>query len=277
MKPDCERALLSFDQELNASDAAWLTVHLSECPDCTREFQLREGLRGRLRRVARGDVQSPALESAVHARVHAPLYTDRRLWAAAAAVVIVAAGAYWALPWTRNHMSESAYFAALPPAVSSVMRVGLSDHVHCAAYRKWPAEPASFSAVARELPPQYQPVAAAVRSRLPAGCQVLLAHQCKAQGRGFIHLAMRTDTGKLISLVMTPRQPGESFGAAGVPPVLDADGHSIFAENAPAYRIAGFETAGFLVYVVSDLPAGENRQLAVRLAKPIEAALRTRG
>lgn len=276
MSPDCERALLHFDCELNSTESAWLNQHLDACADCRAEQALRDRLRSGLRRAAREPVNAAALERAIRAEVTAPPFLTRWQWAAAAAVFL-AIGAYWAVPWTANRMSETAYFRALPQSVSPIMRVGLSDHVHCAAFRKWPATPAPLADVTANLPAEYRPVATAVQARAQQGCQVLLAHQCNAQGRGFIHLAIRTETGKLVSLVMTPKRAGETFQASAVRQILTAGRLPIFAEDVPGYQIAGFETPDFLVYIVSDLPAEENRQLAFRLAEPVEAALRNRG
>ena len=80
--------------------------------------------------------------------------------------LVEAVGSYWIAPIVENRISESAYYRTLSAGVSRIMRVGLSDHVHCAAFRKLPrqAEPG-------KLPAAYRPVLA----HIPRSYRVILS------------------------------------------------------------------------------------------------------
>ena len=261
MNADCQRALLNLDREPGPMDIA----HLAACEACRAEAALRERVRLGLQRAVRSPPMDAALEKRVRASLAAPPIPDWRMYAAAA-VLLIAVGAYWAVPWAENRMAESAYFQALPDSVSRIMRVGLSDHIHCAVFRKWPKQ-----AAPEELPVPYRPVMA----HIPAGYRVVAGHECKAQGRSFIHLVLRSPDEKVVSLVMTRKEAGETFATSSLRRVMGT--LPVFTEDVPRYRIAGFEAASFLVFVVSDMGGTENRQLALTLAGPVAAMLDTLG
>jgi len=254
MKPDCQRALLNLDREPGPMDLA----HLAECEACRGEAALRERVRVELQRAVRSSPVDAALQQRVRASLAAPRSSNWRMYAAAA-VLLIAVGSYWAVPWAENRMAESAYFRALPDTVSRIMRVGLSDHVHCAVFRKWPKQ-----AAPEELPAPYRPV----MSHIPAGYRVVAGHECKAQGRLFIHLVMRSPDEKTVSLVMARKQPGETFATSSLRRVM-----GVFTEDVPRFQIAGFEASSFLIFVVSDMGGAENEQLAWTLAVPVTAML----
>jgi len=262
MNADCQRVLLHLDRELAPADQA----HLADCEACRSEAATRERVRLSLRRA----VKAAPVDSTIEERVRTSLTPRpvRRLWQAyaAAAVVLLAAGSYWLAPIAKNRMAESAYFRSLPDRVSRIMRVGLSDHLHCAAFRKFRKPP-----VPEDLPAAYRPVL----SHVPPGYRVLVAHECEAQGRSFIHLAMRGADEKTVSLVMARKEAGESFATSSLKRVMGA--LPVFTEEVPQYRIAGFESGSFLVFIVSDMSETENRQLALTLAGPVTAMLNLLG
>jgi anti-sigma factor RsiW len=261
MNKDCRRALLNLDAELDATQTKWQNSHMASCDPCRAEAAGRERVQMGLRRAVKSRPADTALEQQVKASL-APTPVQRR-WQpyAAAAALLIAVGAYWIGRAIENRLTESAYFQSLPESVSRIMRVGLSDHVHCAAFRKFRKPPA-----AEELPAPFRPVLAHV----PAGYRVLAAHECKAQGRSFIHLVMRGTEEKTVSLVMARKQAGETFASSSLRRVA---GSSVFTEEVPQFQIAGFEADSFLVFVVSDLAGSKNQQLASTLAGPLTSML----
>jgi hypothetical protein len=150
--------------------------------------------------------------------------------AIAAALVVCAVS--WAVVQDR----------ALSAQLLAVMRVGLNDHVHCAVIRQR-SNPALG---VDKLAPEYKPVLAAVRDSVPPGMQLAVAHECHFDGRTFIHMTFRND-GHLLSVIVTRKRAGEAFSGLRTS-VLDG------------YPVAAAETAGFLVYSISDLPAPVNRR-----------------
>ena len=97
-----------------------------------------------------------------------------------------------------------------------------------------------------KLAPEYKPVLAAVRDRVPTGMQLAVAHECHFDGRTFIHMTFRND-GHLLSVIVTRKRAGEALAGLRTA-VLEG------------YHVAGAESGEFLVYTVSDLPAPVNRR-----------------
>ena len=263
MNPDCERALLELDRQ--AGDA-WLQDHLAGCAACRAEAELRERVRVRLRQAVRSAPVDGGLESRVRVAMAPPGFRTRWQPYAAAAALLMAVGSYWAVPWAESRMNERAYFSALPDSVSRIMRVGLSDHVHCAAFRKWPKQ-----GTEQALPPAFRPVL----NHIPANYRVVSGHECKARGRSFVHLVMRDSTDSLVSLVIARKQDGETF--ANSPLRRVAGGGMAFHEDVPRFQIAGFEADAFLVFVVSEMGTEANQQLAATVAGPVTALLNSIG
>jgi anti-sigma factor RsiW len=264
MKPDCQRALLNLDRELDPGEAAWQSAHLAACDACLNEAALRDRLRARLRHAARPAPVEAALETRVRNAMHTRgVRPQWQAWAAAAAV-LMAVGSYWAVPVISNRLAESAYYSELPESVSRIMRVGLSDHVHCAAFRKFRKPPA-----AEEFPAPFRPVL----THIPAGYRVIAAHECKARGRSFLHVVLRGAAEKTASLVIARKESGETFANS---PLRRAAGElPVFTEEVPRFQIAGFEAGAYLVYLVSDMSGEANQQLARTLAAPVSALLLT--
>jgi len=266
MKPDCQRALLNLDRALDPGEAAWQNAHLAACDACLNEAALRDRLRTRLRQAVKPAAVDAAMEQRVRGALHAPRFRPQWQGWAAAAVVVIAAGSYWLAPIVSNRIAESAYYSELPESVSRIMRVGLSNHVHCAAFRKFRQPP-----VAAELPAPFRPVL----TFIPAGYRVTAAHECKARGRSFIHVVLRGAEEKTASLVMARKEAGETF--ANSPLRRVAGDLPVFTEEVPRFQIAGFEAGAYLVFLVSDMSGEANRQLAKTLAAPVMELLNTLG
>ena len=67
--------------------------------------------------------------------------------------------------------------------------------------------------------------------------------------------------GKLLSLILTRKQPGEALSGG------------IYQEGVDRYQVVGFESHDYLAYVVSDLDAQQNLQLAANLAPAVREYL----
>jgi anti-sigma factor RsiW len=275
----CEAALRQIDQYLDG-EAATTVAHLEECAACQAELEtrrrIRSGLRGALRQASPADV---AMESRVRAAIRVE-QAGRFRWqpqflAAAAAVLITigVSGAYHLGHLRFTTEQQDAYISTISSNVVSILRAGLQDHVHCSVFRKWPKQTPAVAELVREMEPQYRPVAQAVERSMPAGYQIIQAHQCGYNGRRFIHVAMRSDEGKLVSLVLARKQAGETFEANALRPVLTRPNFALYGASVQRFQIAGFETGEFLAYVVSDMKEGANRQLALSLAQPVGEAL----
>jgi hypothetical protein len=123
-----------------------------------------------------------------------------------------------------------------------------------------------------ELGPEYKGLYSIVQARTSEQYRVVMAHRCSYHGRKFVHLALQGDS-KLLSLVITRKGQGESFGRDQLAPVLSESGISIYAGGVQRFAIAGFESPDHLVYLVSDLDKRRNLNLLASLATPVHAFL----
>jgi hypothetical protein len=284
---NCEDALrcmdMYVDRELQEADAGRLMKHLESCPSCYEELELRRRLRSRLRTAASAS-PSPYLHTKVLAGVRAEAGKQRRRswfgWqqsvTAAVAILgiaVVTVTAAYQIGYLRwSGQSQESYIQAISARVSSVMSVGLGDHVHCTVFGKRPKKEVDLAQTANELPSEYKGLLKEVADRIPKGFTVYKAHTCRYHKRAFYHIAM-TKGNRLVSLVITRRQPGESFNATDVIASLDTSGIPVHSAGVQRYSISGIEARDHLAYFVSDLAPAENNRLMLALGPPIAGYL----
>jgi hypothetical protein len=266
-----------LDNALAADASNTLAEHLASCGNCARELEARRSLRGRLKSAVH------SLETPVYleARVRAHLQASRKpsswilnLAAVAAGLVIfavaISAYHYGDMRWTRD--SQEAYIRSVSSRVTSLMRVGLGDHVHCAVFRKYPKNPPSISEFAAEMGPQYSGIIPIVRERVPDDFRLLLAHRCTYHNRRFVHVVLRSDSA-LLSVVITRKKAGEALGADEVVPKLSEAGVSIYESSVQRFQIAAFESRDHMLYVISDMPGQQNTELMQAMAPALKTFL----
>lgn len=284
---NCEDTLrrmdLYIDHELQEADAGRLLVHLESCLSCREELEQRRRLRTRLRTAASAS-PPPFLHTKVLAGVRSEAAKQRRrswfgwqqsLTAAVAilGVAVVTATIAWQVGYLRwSGQSQESYIQAISAKVSSVMSVGLGDHVHCTVFGKRPRKDVDLAQVTNELPAEYKGLLNSVADRVPKGFAVFTAHTCRYHKRAFYHIAM-TKGDRLVSLVVTRRQPGENFNARDVIASLDTSGIPMHSARVQRYSISGIETKDHLAYVVSDLAPGENDRLMLALGPSVAGYL----
>jgi len=254
--------------------------HLETCPACAADVETRVRIKARLK----GAVQNQSVPEDLPARLRAALREESRSsfawtrWASVAAAVLVVAGLWVELPrWARpalpdlaDRRGQDVFIQRASASLSAVLKVGLGDHIHCSIFRKYPKNPPSVAETAQKLGPAYQDLVPLVKARVPEEFRIILAHQCGYQGRRFVHLTL-TNGSSLLSLVITRKQPGESMQALTVSD--HASGVAVYQAAAQNYDVAGFETDQFLAYVVSDLGARQNLQIAYALAPSVHRFL----
>jgi hypothetical protein len=278
----CQSIRRRFDAylsgEISPPESAEVSAHLDRCEPCSAEFQTRLKLTESLKGAVHRSAVPPFLEARIRASL-AGRKTERRslwIWAPAfctAAALAIAALSGWIgsrqeRPWEMTSAEQDTFIETLYGQVADIMRVGLGDHLHCAYFRKFPDGLPTAEHLAEKIGPQYAPLLTAIRERAPAGHQVLLAHQCVFQDRRFIHIAIK-DRGKLLSLVITRKQPGESFREG----VITSPTPSIHQDSAGQFAIAGFDAGEHLAFVISDHNENDNLELAATLASPVQQVL----
>ena len=169
--------------------------------------------------------------------------------------------------WQTALAEQESYIDSLYELVPPIIRVGLGDHVHCAYYRNL-EKSVPAAQMAKLLGSRYEGLPALVNEHIPEGFRTMLGHQCRYRGRQFIHLALKRDE-ELLSLVITPRVDGESFGRDDLAPLLDAAGVPVYGTRAGEFEVAGFETGDYLGYVVSNLSHAGNLEIAGAVVGPV--------
>lgn len=235
-------------------------------------------LKRRLQGAVRGVEPPPFLAARIRARVResakpAPVWY-RRPWlvrmSAAAATAIVAIGI--SVPYLlRGSAEEESFLAAALDQVSSLIGVGLGDHIHCTLFT-FPEGFPGGNQPGRTLDPEYQPVKQIMAEHAPSGYELSLAHHCRFHLRRFTHVTLKNED-SLLSLVITEKGGGEAFSTGQLQAALAQEGLSFYQESAGALQVAAFETEGHLVYAVSDMTREQNTQLLLAMASQIRAVL----
>lgn len=257
MSAGCEQArerLDAFaDHELPPDVSADISSHVEHCPECVKELNAIRTLRSRVRAA----VNSQAVPDEFQRRISASLRNPgtRRAppvasWLAVAAMLALAFGLGWTL------------YRAGRPIGSQILRIALADHVHCAVMRKYPEQPPSRQQMESDMGPLLKDLIPIVRARVPEQYRLEQAHRCTVAGRQYVHMIFR-DRQALLSVIATVRRPGESLPA----------GSRIRSGTGEGYQVAAFNAGTFLTYIVSDLPAAENRTMALALARPVSSYL----
>jgi anti-sigma factor RsiW len=255
--------------------------HIEQCSACSQELEARLRIRASLQAAARREDVPPGLEQKIRRGIHeqSPVrlwpFGLSLKWMSAVAALMLISTAIWIVLRSRRELSpqeQNAYIGRISSHLSTILQVGLRDHVHCAVFRKYPQAPPAFAEMARELGPQYAGLVPLVKARVPDEYRVILAHRCHVQGRNYVHLVLRGPS-SLLSLIVTKKNPGESFPAAQLAPVLQASGVPVYRAGASQFQVAAFESQAYLAFVISDLPEERNLQLAAALAPPVEEFL----
>jgi anti-sigma factor (TIGR02949 family) len=228
-----------IDNELLTESNLEMMEHFGRCLPCTQEAQERQNVRKRLQTAVRDVKAPPGLEGRVRDRLRqATQPKPKKLFLmAAAAALAICFGVF------RFHNS-----------VGPILRIAFDDHLHCAVIHHAAIHGAGE---ANQLPDQLKGLTGIVRERVPAELALIVAHECKDQGRRFIHLTFGDDQ-HLLSVVITRREEGESIGGGTRQSVRDH------------FQLAAFETSEFFVYTVSDLPAEVNANVLTRLSTSVE-------
>jgi hypothetical protein len=198
-------------------------------------------------------------------------------WAlAGAAVAVLVLGGVIGKLWRANRLyddarAQAAYISAVDVRLPRIETVGLTDHLHCAVFRRFPKEYPAEAVAVQQLGPQFVQLVSMVKERMPGEYSVVMAHRCSYAGRRYLHFVLKSDS-NLLSVVITEKQPGESFkgmGASSGPEVSVA----VYEVAAKHFEVAGFESQGYLAFIVSDLDRKSALQIAENLARLVAGFL----
>jgi hypothetical protein len=228
----------------------------------------------RLRTAVRGVEAPPFLETRIRHNLRVEKLPRRWLpglvsVTASAAVFLVSLIAYQLGHLRLTVRSQEAYIASVSTHVATLMRVGLGDHLHCSVFRNYPKNPPMPGEFIETMTPRYAGLIPIVRSRVPEGYRMMLAHQCRYHGRAFVHLFLMNNS-SMLSLVLTRKAEGESFGTEDMLPALVQSGVPMYQAGVQRFQVTAFETRDYLVYFISDLDKRQNTSLMLAMAPRVK-------
>jgi hypothetical protein len=245
--------------------------HLEQCADCSEALENRRRVKGLLKTAVMKETASAALEDRIRHGIRKDRSRGWPTWtlvAAAAAILIAIGIAGWRV-W--NHASATRTNTIAQAGGAQLLEVGLKDHVHCALDAGFANREFSEAEMRERLGPEFFGLVAMVNEKLPGTYRVTVGHRCKANGREYVHLILKSPQ-TAMSLVVT-KKTNESFTANHVAAILESAGVPLYGARLNNLDVIGFETPDYLAFVVSDLSREENLQIAARLAPPVEAFL----
>ena len=259
-----------LSNELLVETTSEVLRHLEGCPECSREVEARTRLRGALRRAVGNQVSSEALRQSVQRQLRnmqpGPFGYSRRLtWALALALVIAVIGSIGTERWIMLQRGKR--------VVASVLAIGVADHIQCAIKgHNYPDIASSPQKLRQKLGPRYSGLLDVVQQKLP-GFEVLEAHICTIPGspRKYIHFITR-GRGTILSVILT-RDEGAQLPTGSVIRTAASGNVNLYEAHLDGMNAVGFESDGYLGFVVSDLSPAFNLELATGLAPPIKAVL----
>ena len=194
-------------------------------------------------------------------------------------VAVLCAGT--ALAYHEGHLrltkaSKTSYVWSVSNRLVSLMGAALGDHINCSVFRKYPKDAPAVAVLEQKLSAEYRELIPIVQSQVPSDYRLLISHQCRWNGRRFIHLSLENDS-HVLSVVITVRKDGESFGAEGLLPALVNADIPMYQSGVQRFAITAFETPGYLVYFVSDLPQSENMRIMQAMAPGMQNLLNKLG
>jgi anti-sigma factor (TIGR02949 family) len=251
-----------LSRELPPETTHAFELHLAACPQCAAELAARARIRAALQSAARAAAVPAGLEARVRQAVgRAPARPRTGLWAVAAAAAVILCVALVHQLRVQSD-PEQAILRKVSGRLAAVLKVGLRDHLQCAVFRKYSRQPLPASQMAADLGPGFAALVPLVEAKLPGSLRVIQGHHCEAAGRQYTHLILSNSAGdKIVSVILTRKQPGESLSGG------------IHQTGVDRFQMVGFESHDYLAYVISDLDAQQNLQLAAGLAPALREYL----
>jgi hypothetical protein len=282
----CEIADSYLSDELTVESNHDAISHFEKCANCRDELSARRVVRAKLREAFVGSPDNqmrPEFVNDLSRRLRAvPLVStvDRKRVARSRrySTFAMAACLLLAVLVTSIIVRQQLSRPQIPATIvkTELAQAAVGDHRDCAIKFRLDEKPIELEAAGQKYDPVYIGLTNAISTEaglVPLGAQVIEAHSCVFKGRRFAHLVLKYH-GSVVSLLIT-----------GIPG--DHDDHSaavkepatILCSQMEGYNVSFFQTARHAIFVVSDLPEGENlaltRSLEPRVFKHINESERT--
>ena len=271
----CERIRRQLDayisNELLVETTSEVLRHLENCEECPRELEARMRIREALRRAVSGRPVPEPLRAEVQRRLHGS--RSGLFLRGGAARLALAVAAFILIVLSGLGMKQWLTFRDGERMIARVLRLGVADHLHCAIHgHNYPEVPNPPDQIRQKLGPQYTGVLEVVEQKLP-GFQVLEGHICSIPGspRKYVHFIAR-GRGTILSVILTKRE-GEDLPPGRLLAADTSGGVNLYKTHLDGMDVAGFESASYLGFVVSDLGLNETLQIATALAPALRNSL----
>lgn len=280
--------------ELSVEANHEINSHLERCSSCRMELESRRSVRNALQKAFFNDPANQ-LRSEFVERLNNQLQNQtagslhhfkesnnsgRRFepafWIALVAclLVVTVVGLQLSRLWS-NRQPVSPVIATLNSdhlanlVKTELMESAVGDHRDCAVHFRLEERPIDLDQAGQKFDAAYVNLVPALiqQGNLPSGLEFVEAHSCVFEGRRFAHVVFRYHN-RLVSLLMTGNgaADGKSPLASTIPPQ-----QVISCSQFAGYRVSCFQTGQHAVFVVSDLPEGDNLSLARALSPSIAA------
>ena len=262
--------------------------HAEQCSPCRAEMAARRNLRDKLRAACLRTLMSEEAQVRLRACLQAEVgqqaekvlpfparsasagrgsFNKFALPLAAALLLTVGLLSFYLIKSSGQNSPQS---LALLELSQAVMDEAAGDHRMCAGHFAGVQAAAITPDWMKEKYPAYAQLAETAAAGA-SGLQLNAVHVCSFKQRKFAHLVY-SQAGKLISLLVTPRD--EQALRAGRVPADDGLAAGLQHALSSTYQVSAYQTAKYVVLVVSELSEAENNAFAARLAEPVSAHLR---
>jgi putative zinc finger protein len=257
--------------------------HLEGCATCSELLQTRLRLKHRLKQTVKSGPVPSGLRDRIRTAIRdeASIRPSPAVWprwpVAAAAVLLLGLSAVgtlrlWNSRAPASEVSSMSQDLTLSEQVAAVLKVGISDHIHCVVESHSDQDLLTSEQMAQKMGADYEGLIPALKTELPEGFFISVGHRCDANGRQFVHLVLKHDD-KVVSVVITEKD-GLNFPTSGTRVSnVKADGITLHHDRLQSLEVVGFQAKSHLAFVVSSLEHEENMQIATRLAPTVSGFL----
>ena len=240
--------------------------HLESCPDCSHELETRVRLKDLLQRAVRHEAAPPDLQEKIRKKIRSRLFhidpfASSSTWLLAASLFLLVAG------WGSYRLWNLTTAPSTSEAASALLSIGVGDHVNCAINHRVSGRHYTLEQMAREMGPSYSGLVPVVSEKVSSDYEVVVAHQCRVNQRGFVHVILRKDD-SIASLIIT-KKLGETYPRGDTAAPIHASGIPLHQARLQNYEVTGFETKDHLVFVASNLSQDKNTRIAMTLAPSV--------